>query len=154
MSRVAIALAVVFGVIIGKYAFPAIERDQKRPKKRTFEEDVRMYLVVRSDLGMSPGKIAAQCSHAAVMLFSQIEHSEPELLEHWLAGGQAKIVLKCKNEQELRNLQEAAFLADIPTALVEDAGHTEVAPGSATVVGIGPVGRTASGPITGRLRLL
>lgn len=53
-----------------------------------------------------------------------------------------------------RELSAAARLAGLPTYIVQDAGRTQVAPGSRTVLAIGPAPRSAIDQVTGHLRLL
>lgn len=112
-----------------------------------------MVLVVRTDLGMSPGKIAAQCGHAAVGCYESIERSNPAVLWQWRNGGQAKIVLQCKSEQEMIGLQRVAQMNNITSRIIHDAGRTEIASGTATVIGIGPAPKSEVDKVTGHLRL-
>ena len=92
-----------------------------------------MALVVREDLGLSTGKIAAQCAHAAVDVVQVARRSR--VLERWRAGGSRKIVLGVEDETALSEL-----LRTVPKGcfshLVRDAGHTEVASGTVTVLGL------------------
>ena len=53
--------------------------------------DVKLVLVVRSDLKMGPGKIASQCAHAAIGAFTAAARP---LLDAWDANAQAKIVVQ------------------------------------------------------------
>ncbi len=46
-------------------------------------ESFKMILVVRTDLKMGKGKVAAQCSHAAVSAYKQVQRRNPELLKQW-----------------------------------------------------------------------
>jgi PTH2 family peptidyl-tRNA hydrolase len=62
----------------------------------------------------------------------------PEKLIPWETFGQAKIVLKIKGEQQLRELEQKAKEKKIPTGLVIDNGHTQIAKGSVTCCAIGP----------------
>lgn len=99
----------------------------------------KMVLVVRSDLNMSTGKIAAQCSHAAVAIYKRLMVGNPNLLAEWEHEGQKKIVVSCKSEEELNALEKKAVSISLPCHTVKDAGRTEVSPGSKTVlVVIGP----------------
>lgn len=116
-------------------------------------EECKMVLVVRTDLGMSPGKIAAQCGHAAVGCYESVEKSNPRLLQQWRNGGQAKIVLQCKSEQEMTGLQRIAKMHNITSRIIHDAGRTEIASGTATVIGIGPAPKSEVDKVTGHLRL-
>lgn len=52
----------------------------------------KMVLVVRTDLGMGKGKIAAQVAHAAVAAVLQGPHGA--VFGDWLRAGQPKVVLK------------------------------------------------------------
>ncbi len=117
-----------------------------------------MALVVRQDLGMLKGKIAAQCAHAAVALYRLI--SEPQsqarnlpLLERWLFKGQAKIALKCPDEEEMNLLFAKAISLNVNAYIVHDAGRTQVQSGSATVLGLGPAPKLVLDQITGNLKL-
>ncbi|XP_075167217.1 peptidyl-tRNA hydrolase 2, mitochondrial [Haematobia irritans] len=119
----------------------------------------KLALVVRSDLKMSKGKTAAQCSHAAVLCFQQAHSSRNattrELLDNWLYSGQPKIVLKVDGGHEnLTTLQADALKENIICALVQDAGRTQLAAGTATVLGIGPDTVENIDKLVGHLKLL
>lgn len=62
----------------------------------------------------------------------------PQNLIPWESFGQAKIVLRIKGEQELIKLRDQAVEKKLPTGLIEDNGHTQVAKGSITCCAIGP----------------
>ncbi|KAK1332868.1 hypothetical protein QTO34_006399 [Cnephaeus nilssonii] len=63
--------------------------------------EYKMILVVRNDLKMGKGKVAAQCSHAAVSAYKQIQRKNPELLKQWEYCGQPKVVVKAPDEETL-----------------------------------------------------
>lgn len=118
--------------------------------------EVRMALIVRTDLGMLKGKSAAQCSHAAVTLYKQMKEGKfenNEMLKRWSNGGQAKIVLKCNSIEEIEELMMKAVSLDINNYLVHDAGRTQIASGSATVLGLGPAPRSVLDIVTSELKL-
>ena len=58
-------------------------------------------LCVRSDLGMSKGKIAAQCAHAAIGAYRSAEKTQPASLQAWEMSGQTKVVLRVPSEDIL-----------------------------------------------------
>ncbi|KAG1436804.1 hypothetical protein G6F56_013403 [Rhizopus delemar] len=58
-------------------------------------------LVVRSDLGMTKGKMAAQCGHATLACYKAAKKDHPEVLKAWEHCGQAKVALKCDGEEKL-----------------------------------------------------
>ncbi|XP_024962966.1 peptidyl-tRNA hydrolase 2, mitochondrial [Cynara cardunculus var. scolymus] len=118
------------------------------------DEDLKMVLVVRQDLKMGQGKIASQCAHAATGLYSKLMQSHQNLLHRWEACRQAKIVVSCKNEQEMNKLQEAAESIGLPTYVVADAGRTQVLAGSKTALAIGPGYNSVVDSVTGKQRLL
>ncbi|XP_012699705.1 probable peptidyl-tRNA hydrolase 2 isoform X2 [Setaria italica] len=117
-------------------------------------EELKMVLVVRQDLKMGAGKIASQCAHAATGLYAELLSSNRGLLRQWEQLGQAKIVLTCKNQQEMNRLKEMAQNRGIPTFIVADAGRTQVLAGSKTVLAIGPGRKADIDSVTGKLRLL
>ena len=102
------------------------------------EEEMKMVLVVRSDLKMSPGKVAAQCVHAALGAVRICSVESANSLNYWEEGGEATICLKCETEEEMVALEAQAKSLNITTYIVHDAGRTEIAPDSKTVLAIGP----------------
>ena len=124
-----------------------------------------MVFCVRTDLGMTAGKVAAQCCHAAVELVESVERNRgpaglgsfrmewPRWKAHWEVNGAAKIVLQVPSEEALLELAERATASGLNISVIKDAGHTQVSPGSRTVLGIGPAPRSLVDEITGRLQL-
>lgn len=115
--------------------------------------ECKLVLVVRNDLKMGKGKAAAQCSHASVMAYNQLNRKDPDLLKRWAQSGQRKVVLKIDDEQSLLQLRKDAAKLGILTSLVRDAGHTQVAAGSLTVMGVGPAPEGLVDKATGHLKL-
>ncbi|KAF7132661.1 hypothetical protein RHSIM_Rhsim09G0213200 [Rhododendron simsii] len=91
-------------------------------------EDFKMVLVVRNDLKMGKGKIAAQCSHATLGLYKKLLRQAPKSLNRWEMCGQVKVVVKIENEEDLLVLQERAKSLNLPTHITIDAGRTQIAP--------------------------
>ncbi|KAI7869943.1 peptidyl-tRNA hydrolase [Spinellus fusiger] len=113
-----------------------------------------MVFVVRSDLGMTKGKIAAQCGHATLACYKSVKQSNPEILRAWECSGQAKIALKASSEDELDMLQAIALSHQLTAQSIRDAGRTQIAAGSKTVLGIGPGPIELINEVTGHLKLL
>tara|TARA_B100000678_G_scaffold81102_1_gene67457 strand:- start:307 stop:675 length:369 start_codon:yes stop_codon:yes gene_type:complete len=116
--------------------------------------EVTMVLVTRDDLKLSKGKLAAQCSHAAVNCAMKAKKKTARLYERWNNAGARKIVVRADNEQHLRRLYAKALEGGLTCDLIKDAGHTEIPPGTVTVLGIGPSPRSAVDAITSDLKLL
>lgn len=120
--------------------------------------EVRMALVIRQDLGMQKGKIAAQCAHAALSCYRLITDPAKKsynatMTQRWLRGGQAKITLKCPGKENMDELYAMAIALGVNAAVIHDAGRTQIAAGSATVLGIGPAPKAVLDQITGELKL-
>jgi len=118
----------------------------------------KLVLLVRTDLRMRTGKIAAQTAHAAVGLVLSIQASgnrmERARLKEWLKEGQAKVVLAIKDEREMEQLEADARHRGLTTFIVADAGRTQVESGTETVLAIGPAPIGEIDEVTGRLKLL
>jgi peptidyl-tRNA hydrolase, PTH2 family len=121
---------------------------------RSSSSEVKMVLVVRGELRLTAGKMAAQVAHAAVMLSERAKNREPDLLEAWRQQGQKKIVLTVERLDDLERVDRAARARGLLTVWVDDAGLTEVPAGTRTVLGIGPARATEVDPVTGDLDLL
>jgi PTH2 family peptidyl-tRNA hydrolase len=113
--------------------------------------EFKQCIIVRDDLKLSKGKLAAQVAHAAV---SAYEFASRNVREAWKEGGQKKVVLRVPELSALFELKEVARKHGLPTALITDAGLTEVPPGTITVLGIGPAESGELDKITGHLKLL
>ncbi|KAI9799267.1 MAG: hypothetical protein M1833_004145 [Piccolia ochrophora] len=103
-------------------------------------DEYKLVLVVRTDLGMGKGKIAAQCSHATLACYKALQKASPDhaVLKRWERQGQAKIALQVQSEDDLDVLQAQAMSLGLCAQVVRDAGRTQIAAGSATVLGVGP----------------
>ncbi|XP_012253880.2 peptidyl-tRNA hydrolase 2, mitochondrial [Athalia rosae] len=112
----------------------------------------KLVLVIRTDLKMGKGKVAAQCSHAAVAAY-KLARRYPKILKEWEDCGQAKITLKVDNEAALNELAKHAKAVGLLSNIVQDAGRTQIASGSRTVCGIGPGPEDLIDQVTGHLKL-
>jgi len=111
--------------------------------------DYKQAIVMRTDLGMKKGKIAAQAAHAAV---ASADKSPDK--GKWFAEGQKKVVLKVESEGQLLQVLQDARMEGLPSALIQDAGHTQIPAGTKTCVGIGPAAEDDIDRVTSRLKLL
>jgi peptidyl-tRNA hydrolase, PTH2 family len=62
--------------------------------KQASDMDFKQVIIVRRDLNMGTGKIAAQVAHAAVMGAEKVKASRREWFNSWFAAGQAKVVVR------------------------------------------------------------
>ncbi len=111
-------------------------------------------LIVRLDLKIGRGKIAVQCSHAAVSAAEEARIRFPRWWNGWLEDGQRKIALKVPDLSTLLNLENHARRNRLPVYLVRDRGLTQVPPDTVTCVGIGPAPSNLVDSLTGDLALL
>jgi peptidyl-tRNA hydrolase, PTH2 family len=119
--------------------------DSKPLSSQPLEWDMRhapykLLLVVNMELSMGKGKICAQCCHAALGVYQRALKTCPAAVRAWERTGCAKIAVKCPTLDELETIAVLAQSQGIPFYLVEDAGRTQIAAGSRTVLGLfGPV---------------
>ncbi|MBT6774250.1 peptidyl-tRNA hydrolase [Candidatus Woesearchaeota archaeon] len=111
----------------------------------------KQVILVRADLKLPKGKLAAQAAHASV---DAVLKSDSKLVNAWRDEGMAKIVVKVKDEKELIKYFQLAKDSDLTASLITDAGRTVIAPGTKTCVGIGPDEEEKINHITGELSLL
>ena len=74
--------------------------------------------------------------------------------ESWIRDGQKKVVLKVATLNDLFLIKEMARREGLSTALITDAGLTQIAPGTITVLGIGPAPVEKLDKVVGKLKLL
>uniref|UniRef100_A0A6P7H9K7 peptidyl-tRNA hydrolase n=1 Tax=Diabrotica virgifera virgifera TaxID=50390 RepID=A0A6P7H9K7_DIAVI len=117
------------------------------------KDEYRLILGVRNDLKMQKGKVAAQCGHAAVAAYAKTQKERPKILPLWLRNGGTKIAVRVDSEEELLALHKRAKELNVLTSIVRDAGQTQVAPGTRTVIAIGPAPKSDLDKISGHLKL-
>jgi len=111
---------------------------------------MKQAIVARTDLGMGEGKLAAQVAHASLQAY---EEASSGAQREWQGGGQKKIVLQADGEAALQELAEKARIEGLPHALVRDAGHTQLEPGTTTALAVGPAHEADVDAVTGDLSL-
>ena len=116
--------------------------------------EVKQVILIRKDISMSAGKTVAQGAHASVMSYIEAVKSHPDIVEQWLSEGQKKIVLKVDDDKAMKRLHEAFKFKKIPCALVNDAGLTQLPPGTMTALAAGPWDKAEIDMLTGGLKLL
>lgn len=113
---------------------------------------MKQVIAVRTDLGMSKGKLAGQVAHAAVKVSHQIENKN--ILDEWQEKGAPKIVVKVDSEEQIQSLAKKSENNNIPYTIISDLGHTELEPDTTTTIGFGPADNEDLDKITGDLSLL
>lgn len=113
-----------------------------------------MIFVVRNDLKMGKGKIAAQCGHAAVGAYQSASRRMPQLVRAWENSGSAKIAVKVDSKEQLLAIKQQAHARNFNACMIRDAGRTQIEPNSITVLAIGPARVHDLDEITGHLKLL
>jgi len=112
-------------------------------------------IIVRNDLNIPKGKMAAQVAHAsmgAILTFVEnvggggtdndplyhYQMNVPEKVHKWISGDFAKIVLKCQILDDLLKLENDAKVKGIPYKLITDNGTTVFNELTVTCIAIGP----------------
>lgn len=135
--------------------------------------DTKQVIVVRKDLNMRKGKIAAQCAHAAMSFLTKngqiqcggwggdhfalfIDNAERlNEISSWLDNSFKKIVVWVASEGELLDVHEAVLKAGLESHLIEDNGTTEFnGVPTKTCCAIGPHFSDKFEDLTGHLPLL
>lgn len=111
---------------------------------------MKQAIVARADLGMGEGKLAAQVAHASLKAYEDADRRDQK---EWKGSGQKKIVLQADSESQLFELAEKARVEGVPHAIVRDAGHTQLEPGTATTLAVGPAPENLVDAVTGDLSL-
>jgi len=120
----------------------------------TGEHKLKLVVAVRRDLEMGKGKIAVQVGHAAICSSEDAKRAHPEWWDEWFRSGQCKVAVKVNTESDLYKLNQEARNLGLPSAIIRDSGLTQLPPGTATCVGIGPAPADLVDKITGNLPLL
>ena len=111
----------------------------------------KQVILVRHDLKLPKGKLAVQVAHAS---FEAASNSDKEVVKEWREEGAEKVVLKVNDLDELLKYMDLCKSEKLKTALIKDAGHTVVEPGTITCLGIGPDKEYKIDKITGKLKMV
>ncbi|KAJ4462897.1 putative Peptidyl-tRNA hydrolase 2 [Paratrimastix pyriformis] len=118
------------------------------------DAEMKMVLCVNTSLKMGKGKIGAQCGHAAIGAYQKARERQPERVAAWEQAGTTKIAVQVHDEEELDQKRAEAKKRGLIAYQVYDAGRTQIAAGSATVLAIGPGPVEMINEITGDCKLL
>ena len=125
--------------------------DDRNTVKPEIDFRYKQCLIIRNDIKMSCGKRCAQAAHASIGAYNNADKS---LQKSWLSEGQKKVVLRANDERTLYELKVIAERVGISSSLIQDAGMTEIPPGTITALGLGPAKSEDLDKITGTLSLL
>jgi len=124
---------------------------------------IKQVIVIRKDLKMPSGKLAAQVAHASLGAFlssgdnskNKIVISKDEVNGPWLEKEFTKICVMVNSEEELLEIYRIIqdYIGHIPHALIKDAGHTFFNEPTITCLGIGPWYSEVLDSFTGKLKL-
>lgn len=113
--------------------------------------------MVRTDLGMTPGKIASQAGHAYLGAFLKCQELHPEMLCEYLKDFPGtKVCLRGRNLDDLLRAEAQAQASGIPCSLITDSGCPNFFDGQPiiTAIGLGPANESQIRHITRRFQLL
>ena len=111
----------------------------------------KQIIAIRKDLKLSKGKTASQAAHASLGAYKR---ADGKVRQAWEREGSKKVVVGVAGLRELEELHRKARQDRLPCYIVKDAGRTEVEPGTATALGIGPVREGEADRLTGNLKML
>ena len=115
--------------------------------------EFKQVIILRKDLKMTKGKAAAQASHAAVASAIKTMRERQKEFTIWWRNGQTKIILAVDSEEELLNLESKLRRTGVVMAKINDAGRTQLPPGTTTALGVGPHAQMDVEKITSNLKL-
>ncbi len=114
--------------------------------------EIAMYIVVRSDLVMSPGKVAAQVGHGVELALDLGKRRAPQ----WTPSDKpcTKIVLQANFEEFHSFISEVTLSKEHGNhvAVVVDEGRTEITPNTMTVAALIPMPRSEAQRFTSKLK--
>jgi PTH2 family peptidyl-tRNA hydrolase len=98
---------------------------------------LKMVIAVRQDIQMNKGKTAAQVAHAAVGCLADVKTRHP-IVDRWLSTGEAKIVVKATDLQQIYDLADLCQAQGLMYNTVTDSGKTVFHQPTVTCIAIGP----------------
>lgn len=116
-----------------------------------YEDEIVQYFVVNQELNMSIGKSCSQTAHVATLAMIDICTKENDedlfLLGKWIDSGQKKIILRGKEKDLLKLIDQGFYY-------IRDNGLTEIPEGSLTAICLPPMYKSEAQKYVKRLQLL
>ncbi|MFW5991307.1 MAG: peptidyl-tRNA hydrolase Pth2 [Candidatus Nanoarchaeia archaeon] len=112
---------------------------------------LKQVILIRHDLKLPKGKMAAQSAHAAV---EAVLKSDKEKVKTWRQAGSKKVTLRVESKEELYKYAQTAKDDGITTAIITDAGRTVIEPGTVTCAALGPDNEEKIDKITKNLKMI
>lgn len=103
------------------------------------DEGIGIGLFLRKDLKLGKGKTGAQLSHGAVSLLYQSMYRNNYLNEFIKKQDKNLLFYTVKDLKVLNQIQNWCLQLKINHSYIQDAGHTQIDPGTATVIAVGPI---------------
>lgn len=137
--------------------------------------NVKQVIVIRKDLNMRKGKIAAQAAHASMKAIlglcsfketcivldknnvaTKLSKSIADDMFKWLNEEFTKVVVSVNSEKEMLDIYHLILhTSDVPVSLIMDAGKTEFnGVPTYTCIAVGPAEASKVDAFTGNLKLL
>ena len=117
-------------------------------------KEYKQVIIVRKDISLSKGKLAAQVAHASLDETLKLAKYFPCEYTSWREQGMKKVVLEVANEKELIDFKRKFENAGMKTSLIIDAGRTEIPSGTKTCIAVGPYPEEKIDKISGKLKIL
>lgn len=111
----------------------------------------KQVIVIRNDLKLGKGKLAVEVAHGSLEAYKK---ADPKIKAEWESSGSKKVVVKVDDLKQLLEIYEKVKKLRLPSALIKDAGRTQVKPGTITSLAIGPCRSDHVDKITKDLKLL
>lgn len=172
-DRSLIILVFLIGVVSGFLVYALwnimkrkIKVVKKIQRRISINRECKMVFCVRTDLKMGKGKMCSQCCHACLAVYKKVlkrnqkngisdnKKENMSYLNVWRGGGEKKVVLKVSSVNELYEIEKKAANENLLTAIIIDAGRTQIEPNTATVLAIEPAPEDIIDKVTGHLPLL
>lgn len=117
---------------------------------------MKIWIIVRNDLNMAPGKMASQACHAALGTFLTAQTSRPDIALIYAADPPGTKVCLQGTGQQLARAKLELDAAGVPCFMVVDSGCPNFfdAKPILTAIGFGPSMKHAVQHITRRFQLL
>lgn len=100
--------------------------------------ELKMWLIVRSDIDIPAAKLAVQAGHGFCTTMMKAFVERKEILVEYMANSQPKIIVSAKNEVALGRAYSECIIKGIPSSIITDEGRTIFDGPTKTVVAVGP----------------